>query len=468
MSRKAQITAQLQDIAYVAAFSATGLTERERRLVWGRLCDYEKWKLSHKHKRGRGRGRGRAKAAAAVAAAAAAAAPAGGSSGGAGAAGGSAGAAAGAGAGAGAAAAAHGDGHGGADVLPQVRMDVARALHWDECRAWSPAKRAATLQALALTLDAVFPAAAQRAFPFYVQGCHDVAGVLLLALGAGRAGLALGGLVRGPLRGCVQRSMDVPCALLGLLPRLLHAARPALADALEAASPAPDALPHYALPWLLTWFAHSVPSLAVAQRLFDAFVLAHPLLPLYAAAALVALPGSAAAVQGALAAAPGDEGALFQALAGLPGAALAGQAGATALLAGVNELYAALPPGALLGPWGGAGAGAGSARAARHGAALEVLRTQWPEVLRAWEPPGGVDPRLPGGGGSSSSGGGGGWQAAAAAAAAVAVGGGGGRARAAAKAAPSGRGWLLWVALAVGAAGVALAFAPGARRLLKS
>ena len=132
---------QLQDIAYLAAFSATGLTERERRAAWGRLISREKWKQSRR--RGGGRRRRAAAAAAAEARGAGLAAVGGG-----------------------------GAGHGGAEVLQQVRMDVARAFHWDVCRAWGAAKRASSLSALALVLDGVFPAAAQQAFPFYVQGCH--------------------------------------------------------------------------------------------------------------------------------------------------------------------------------------------------------------------------------------------------------------------------------------------------------
>ena len=351
---KAALQAHI-DLSFLAALSSTGLNDRERRAAWGRLISREKWKQSRR--RGGGRRRRAASAAAAEA---------------------------------------RGAGHGGAEVLQQVRMDVARAFHWDVCRAWGAAKRASSLSALALVLDGVFPAAAQQAFPFYVQGCHDVAGVLLLSLGPAQARLALAGLVRGPLRGCVQSSMEVPCALLGLLPRLLHEADGALGAALEAASPAQDALPHYALPWLITWFAHSLDAFAVVQRLFDAFLLAHPLLPLYASAALLTLPGPAAALHACLRAAPGDEGALFQACAGLPAATLTSQEAATLLLRRANALYALLPPAQLLQPWGAAAPQGGPLpRHARHGAAVAVLQRQWPQLLK-WEPVGGVDPRLQG------------------------------------------------------------------------
>jgi hypothetical protein len=282
-------------------------------------------------------------------------------------------------------------------VRPLLSMDVARAFHWDVCQGWSAERREHACGCLARVLAAAFPAGeAERRFPFYVQGCHDVAGALVLSLGAPSASTALLGLLRGPLRGCVLATMEVPCALLALLPRLLHRGCPTLGRALEAAFPAEDALPHYALPWVLTWFSHALLAFEVVQRLFDAFLLGHPLLPLYASAALLTLPGPRAAILAVLAAHPGDEGALFQLLAALPRDTLGDQRGATALLRRMNAVYAVLPPAALLGPWLAppAAPGGSAPRHRRHNAALAVLRRLWPEVF-SWVPPGGgQDPRL--------------------------------------------------------------------------
>jgi hypothetical protein len=296
-------------------------------------------------------------------------------------------------------------------VLPQVALDVARAMHWDACGAWGGRERASALSALTRVLDAVFPLAQQRAFPFYVQGCHDVAGLLLLTVGEARAAAALRALVRGAFRGLLQPTMEVPVAALALLPRLLRAGDAPLAAALAGAGP----LPPYALPWLLTWFAHSVPALSAAQRLYDAFLLGHPLLPLYAAAALVTAPPAAAALRGVLDAAPGDEGALFSALSALPARALRTVGDASALLRSANALYAACPPQQLLAP---------SGADAAHDEAVRTLRAQWPQLL-TWRPPGGADPRLPAAAHAAARKGGWGerqwWLAGAAAAALLAV-----------------------------------------------
>lgn len=300
-----------------------------------------------------------------------------------------------------AAGASDGGGGSGGGVLPQVALDVARAFHWDACAAWGTAERAVALDSLTRVLDAVFPFAQQRAFPFYVQGCHDVAALLLLSVGEARAVAALRGLVRGAFRGLLQPTMDVPVAALALLPRLLREGDGELARALTAAGP----LPHYALPWLLTWYAHSVPALGAVQRLYDAFLMGHPLLPLYAAAALVTAPPASAALRRVLERQPGDEGALFAELSALPARTLRSADDASALLRRASDIYAACPPAALLrGTPEGGGGGAQEAEAA----AARELRAQWPQLL-TWRPPGGADPRLPAQRGQRGGGGRSGW-----------------------------------------------------------
>ena len=44
--------------------------------------------------------------------------------------------------------------------------------------------------------------------------------------------------------------------------------------------------PFFALPWILTWFAHDINSLDSAARLFDLFLASHPLMPLYLSVAV--------------------------------------------------------------------------------------------------------------------------------------------------------------------------------------
>lgn len=316
-------------------------------------------------------------------------------------------------------------------------LDVARAFHWDACRGWSPAVRESRVAALTRVLDGVFPAALQRSFPFYVQGCHDVAGVLLLMLGEAAAGAALARLVRAPLGGLLQEDMAAPVALLRLLPRLLEHANgvwgegrggggerglrggelgsgrssrkrggdpsgtPAADAEGDAAAPHSDddasragdavlrllragaaPLPPFALPWVLTWFSHPISSLGVVARLFDAFALAHPLLPVYLSAVLVAAPASARALRAVAAAHPGDEGELFRALSQLPEAALRDTRAADDALRAAAALYARCPPRALL--------AVGHAGGDDH---IELLRNRWPQ-LWDWAPPGGAEDAL--------------------------------------------------------------------------
>lgn len=48
--------------------------------------------------------------------------------------------------------------------------------------------------------------------------------------------------------------------------------------------------PFFALGWFITWFAHSVDNLAHISRLFDLFMAAHPLMPLYVTAVVIKVP----------------------------------------------------------------------------------------------------------------------------------------------------------------------------------
>ena len=45
--------------------------------------------------------------------------------------------------------------------------------------------------------------------------------------------------------------------------------------------------PFFCLGWFITWFAHSVDNLQHVSRLFDLFMAAHPLMPLYVTAVVI-------------------------------------------------------------------------------------------------------------------------------------------------------------------------------------
>lgn len=71
--------------------------------------------------------------------------------------------------------------------------------------------------------------------------------------------------------------------LLGLLlPVLREIDRPLHAHIESTGVP-----PYFALSWYITWFAHNLAQLQDAARLFDLFLASHPIMPIYAAAAIL-------------------------------------------------------------------------------------------------------------------------------------------------------------------------------------
>jgi hypothetical protein len=51
-----------------------------------------------------------------------------------------------------------------------------------------------------------------------------------------------------------------------------------------------DMEPFFCLSWVLTWFAHDVRDTKVVKRLFDAFLVSHPLFPVYVSLAMMLHP----------------------------------------------------------------------------------------------------------------------------------------------------------------------------------
>jgi hypothetical protein len=85
-------------------------------------------------------------------------------------------------------------------------------------------------------------------------------------------------------------------AQIALLPPLLRAVDGELAERLAAAEQADgrggggrDFEAHWALPWALSWHAHSCRDAATVQRLFDFFLAAPLAAPLYLGAAAAVL-----------------------------------------------------------------------------------------------------------------------------------------------------------------------------------
>jgi hypothetical protein len=187
-------------------------------------------------------------------------------------------------------------------VPHQIALDVARAFPFAETRAWPASTRTRQCARLAQLLTRVCDGDCVH----YYQGLHDVAAVLLLALDDDALATAcLRALVADALRPFVQASMAAAVAALETLGPLLRTADARVATAVSVVPP------FFALPWVLTWFAHVAPRLTDACEAFDLFLCA-PSLPLFAAAAvclerkdaLVAEEADAGAVQAVLQTAP--------------------------------------------------------------------------------------------------------------------------------------------------------------------
>ena len=87
---------------------------------------------------------------------------------------------------------------------------------------------------------------------------------------------------RAPVCGC-RPSLDAVLELLGLLLPVLREVDRPLHDHIQATG----VPPFFSLSWYITWFAHNLVRLGDAARLFDLFLGSHPIMPIYAAAAVL-------------------------------------------------------------------------------------------------------------------------------------------------------------------------------------
>lgn len=161
-----------------------------------------------------------------------------------------------------------------------VNCDVERSL-WSYTEGWTSEERDIERDKLRRVLNAAV--SSHDGNVFYYQGLHDITSVLLFMCGERLALVMLRRLVTCHLRDCTRPSLDAVLELLGLLlPILEEVDRP-----LHAHIEASGVQPFFGLSWYITWFAHNLPQLAQAARLFDLFMASHPLMPLYASAAVL-------------------------------------------------------------------------------------------------------------------------------------------------------------------------------------
>lgn len=141
-----------------------------------------------------------------------------------------------------------------------VDVDVARSL-WHFAPRASEDELEAQRAELKELLNGVCGANAGQVH--YYQGLHDVASVLLLTLGQRAAFVALERLARTHLREYVRSDLSASLVRLELLPVLLRRVCAPLAEFCFERAGAP---PHFALSWIITWFAHDCRDLEIAKR----------------------------------------------------------------------------------------------------------------------------------------------------------------------------------------------------------
>ena len=116
---------------------------------------------------------------------------------------------------------------------------------------------------------------------------HDIASVLLLVLNDERKTyFVLERLCLFHIRDACAEDLGEIKSVLFLLFPLLRLMDPTVYDFILRSHRDVDTTLHplFALPWVLTLYAHTLDKLATIARLMDFFIVSHPLMPLYFAA----------------------------------------------------------------------------------------------------------------------------------------------------------------------------------------
>ncbi|ETI40633.1 hypothetical protein, variant 2 [Phytophthora nicotianae CJ01A1] len=164
----------------------------------------------------------------------------------------------------------------------QVEKDVERSLwHYDVLQRIKESDRRSKRRALTQIILGVLNANDEL---FYFQGYHDIVSVFLLTLGNSKNTMQAVQNVsetyqREPMRSGFEQVMETT----RLLFPLLDAADELLFQHLHASG----VEPFFALPWMITWFAHQLKRFEDVARLYDVFLVTHPLFSLYVSAGVV-------------------------------------------------------------------------------------------------------------------------------------------------------------------------------------
>lgn len=119
---------------------------------------------------------------------------------------------------------------------------------------------------------------------WYYQGYHDVVTTFLLVCRSTQlAECVVERVSRSHLRPMLGKDLTEVVALLNKMFPIVAAEDAELHAFLQASG----VQPFFALPWVLTWFAHSVANFETVCRLFDLFLASEPSMPLFVAVAIV-------------------------------------------------------------------------------------------------------------------------------------------------------------------------------------
>ena len=154
----------------------------------------------------------------------------------------------------------------------------------------SSAEHTTSILAAVLTCTISTPLTPSTEKPHYYQGLHDIGGVLLHNLDYNEVVTTaiLRQLCQSHLRDCVKESFgDLQWFLDSVLMQVVAQCDVQVHEALLLSG---VPLLSTVLPWLLTWFTHSMHDEEGASRLVDAFMASHPLLPFYVSIALLVHP----------------------------------------------------------------------------------------------------------------------------------------------------------------------------------
>ncbi|ETV99280.1 hypothetical protein H310_08018 [Aphanomyces invadans] len=162
----------------------------------------------------------------------------------------------------------------------QVRLDVNRSMGMSRWTDVASLKRGSKRKALFSLLHATLCISPDA---HYFQGFHDVASVFLLTVGMPLAVPLLTRMSTSYMVEPMRTNLDTVLPLFSLLYPLIATQDPSLAK--HIAGSVDHA--YFALPWILTWFAHQVDALHDVARLYDVLLASHPIFPLYVAATLL-------------------------------------------------------------------------------------------------------------------------------------------------------------------------------------